>query len=121
MVEGNIITNDGGKDGLKFLDDTGDYRVPNVNVIQGINQTIVMQNGFQYRRDITIECRSAKVRGDLMVALGYEEGVVINNGYGVANSGVPYVVIGVTPVESFGIGDANSIQTWTFRVELILA
>lgn len=107
----SVIVNDGTKTGIKFISDTGDYTVPVNSVVQGINQVIAMQNGLQVRREITIECRSANSKDSLMKALKDSNGVAVE--------GAQYVVVSVTPVSTFGTSDANAIQTWTFRVELI--
>lgn len=112
-MAGSVIVNDGTATGIKFIDDTGDYVSPTINLVVGINSVIAMQNISTYKREITVECRSESARGDLMLALMDPDGVVIG--------GEQYVVTSVTPVETFGIGDTNPIQTWTYRLELVMA
>ena len=112
-MPGSVIVNDGTKDGIKFIEDTGDYVNPSINMITGVNSTIVFQNLPVFKREITVECRSEQARDNLMLALMDPDGVIID--------GEQYVVLTVNPVESFGIGDSNPIQVWTYRIELVMA
>jgi len=108
-----VITNDGTATGIKFIDDSGDYTVPQINVIVGINKVLAVQNGLMFKRDIVVECRSSNARDRLMAALMDPDGVVIN--------GEQYVVSSVSMVESFGIGDTSIEPVWTYRLELVMA
>ncbi len=112
-MPGSVLINDGTSTGIKFIDDTGDYVAPTVNVVTGINSVIAMQNKIMFKREITVECRSLQVRDSLMQALLDPDGVVVN--------GEQYVVVSVTPIETFGIGDTNPVQVWTYRIELVMA
>ena len=107
------IDNDGTATGTKIIDDSGNYVVPQNNAIQGINKTIVFENGYMFKRDVTIECRSVASRDKLMMALIDPDGVILEGGQ--------YVALNVTSVESFGIGDTNNIQVWTYRLEMVMA
>ena len=108
-----VIENDGSAKGTKIIDDSGDYVVSQNTATQGINKTLVFQNGYMFKREITIECRSSSSRGNLMLALLDPDGVVLD--------GAQYSVLNVTSVESFGVGDTNNIQVWTYRIELVMA
>lgn len=108
-----IIENDGLATGTKKIDDSGDYVVPQNTATQGINKTLVFQNGYMFKREITVECRSRASRDNLMLALLDPDGVIID--------GSQYAVLNVTSVESFGVGDTRNIQVWTYRIELVMA
>ena len=108
-----IIENDGSATGTKIIDDSGDYVVPQNTATQGINKTLAFHNGYMFKREITVECRSSASRDNLMLALLDPDGVIIG--------GSQYAVLNVTSVESFGVGDTNDIQVWTYRIELVMA
>ena len=111
-MAGGVITNDGSAQGIKFTEDSGNYTVPQVNVVSGINQTIAFWNGLLFKRDITVECRSKSAQESLMTALMNPEGVVID--------GTQYTVINISPVESFGVGDSAIEPVYTYRLELAM-
>ena len=108
-----VIENNGSRYGTKIIDDSKDYVVPQNSAVQGINNTIVFQNGFMIKRDITVECRSDGALAQLMMALADPDGVVVEGGQ--------YVVLNVSPVESFGVSDSGLTSVYTYRIELVVA
>ena len=111
-MAGGVITNDGSAQGIKFTEDSGNYTVPQVDVVSGINQTIAFWNGLLFKRDITVECRSTTAQTKLMTALMNSEGIVI--------SGTQYTVISISPAGSFGENDTSIEPVYTYRLELAM-
>ena len=107
--------NDGLAKGIKIVEDTNDYTVPQITVQQGINNTIIYSNGLQVHRRIKVELRSKSAKNNFMAHIGDLEGVKFSDG------GI-YRVQSITPIEVFGTGDTakNFEKVWTYELELVM-